>query len=944
MMFCGKIRKNYTRIFQATLFLTLALKSGKKGSIIFHEAYLGLGRNPLFNLSKGMAFSLFKNLIFHTQEELDRIYSTFPKIISKKQCKVEEHERYMLPKFRGSQQDARDSLGLGYNEKILLCIGFIQSHKAFHVAAEALRDSERKDITLYIVGSLRVTNEDTLSYKRHLLEIIKYLPNVKLVEKFIDDIEFDAWITAADMVILPYTDISSSGVGARAKILNKPLIFNGNTNLSNQFGQQKDCQSYQNHSEFVEILKIFQPNLNTNAQDNDATLQISLNDKPILFVIPWFGKDVKGGAESFIYDLCSQLSETGQQVEVWATASSSIECRNNDFLHLESDKSAPFKIRRFKSNTLSESLFKLVHPKMCQPSAGFITGLLWKMTALYGKGMKSVLQQEHENYSTIHLCHYFGGSTHRLAGVSPDKTIIHPFIHEEPQAFHSIMRDLFSGVRGVMCNTVAERKIGERAQMGLLPGLYFPIGNGINSLDQADSNLPSDRFRKDEIVFIGRLISEKNLLKLSKWLKSYNKTALRKVTLSLIGQGPLFESKKLAKNPHINFTGWLDEEEKQLFIRNALAVVQLSLFESFSLVLMESWVQKTPVIVNKKCAATDAHVTSSGGGFSVGTQKEFNEALDLLVYYPKLLSCMGEAGFLYVNDQFSWKSVLANFHNARQQIMSSIPYCPKSQKDYGGLHVKTATELPDVNDPRQLSGIVHLPPLNPATKSFYQMCGSDFYAAFEARHRDPDAGKVFPSWPDYSNYLSELTDQELWVDIGAGRGQFLEYLLKDKGPTNNLMGVEPDGTSYAQLSKLSIPTCAMYADRFLGATPDNSIRIISMLHVAEHIPFQDLCCIFKIAFDKISKDGALIVEVPFVNTIKTSATNFWEDPTHIRPLVLETLQFAMSRAGFHIESTKTYAPHLEPSKLHELATNIHSDLLAKEIYGDQDVSVVGRKT
>ena len=46
-----------------------------------------------------------------------------------------------------------------------------------------------------------------------------------VLQKDLNDEEFDRWIQAADMVLLPYRTISSSGVAARASLYGKKLIL-----------------------------------------------------------------------------------------------------------------------------------------------------------------------------------------------------------------------------------------------------------------------------------------------------------------------------------------------------------------------------------------------------------------------------------------------------------------------------------------------------------------------------------------------------------------------------------------------------------------------------------------------------------------------------------------------------------------------------------------------
>jgi hypothetical protein len=102
----------------------------------------------------------------------------------------------------------------------------------------------------------------------------------------------------------------------------------------------------------------------------------------------------------------------------------------------------------------------------------------------------------------------------------------------------------------------------------------------------------------------------------------------------------------------------------------ASALVQLSIHESFSLVIMESWLQRRPAIVHADCAVTRGHVERSGGGWAVGGYAEFAAALDAILAAPELADQRGAAGHTYVRREYSWEAVLHKFHEAVDQLMA----------------------------------------------------------------------------------------------------------------------------------------------------------------------------------------------------------------------------------------------------------------------------------
>jgi len=66
----------------------------------------------------------------------------------------------------------------------------------------------------------------------------------------------------------------------------------------------------------------------------------------------------------------------------------------------------------------------------------------------------------------------------------------------------------------------------------------------------------------------------------------------------------------------------------------ALAFVQPSRYESFSIVALEAMAQGTPIVVNGHCAALAEHVVASGCGSAYRDRGEFDAAIDALASMP----------------------------------------------------------------------------------------------------------------------------------------------------------------------------------------------------------------------------------------------------------------------------------------------------------------------
>jgi glycosyltransferase involved in cell wall biosynthesis len=135
--------------------------------------------------------------------------------------------------------------------------------------------------------------------------------------------------------------------------------------------------------------------------------------------------------------------------------------------------------------------------------------------------------------------------------------------------------------------------------------------------------------------------------------------------LVLIGRGPLAIP---PGEPAFFAAGALDEQGKMDACAGALALCQPSVNESFSRVVMESWLNEVPVVVHAACAVTVGHCRRSGGGLWFREFPDFAAAVDLLADDPGLRRRLGAAGRRYVLAECSWDTVCARIVQAVAEL------------------------------------------------------------------------------------------------------------------------------------------------------------------------------------------------------------------------------------------------------------------------------------
>jgi len=126
-------------------------------------------------------------------------------------------------------------------------------------------------------------------------------------------------------------------------------------------------------------------------------------------------------------------------------------------------------------------------------------------------------------------------------------------------------------------------------------------------------------------------------------------------------------------HPDVVLTGFVDESTKSSAIAGALALVQPSYYESFSIVLVEAWSHARPALVNGGCAVLDGQARRSGGAIPYRGFAEFEAGLDLIDGRPELRRALGAAGRRYVEDRYRWPVVLDEYEALLARAMRGRP-------------------------------------------------------------------------------------------------------------------------------------------------------------------------------------------------------------------------------------------------------------------------------
>jgi O-antigen chain-terminating methyltransferase len=212
---------------------------------------------------------------------------------------------------------------------------------------------------------------------------------------------------------------------------------------------------------------------------------------------------------------------------------------------------------------------------------------------------------------------------------------------------------------------------------------------------------------------------------------------------------------------------------------------------------------------------------------------------------------------------------------------------------------------------------------------------------FEEQCRDGD--KISESWTYYyENHLKKFGNGATIVDIGAGRGDFLEF-LREKMPNNQFFGVEPDLHSYQSMMSRGFGSINMNLEQFCDYAEPFSADVIVMMHVLEHIPWPHWALLFSRLKSVLKFGGLLIIELPNAWSLSTNSLFFWQDPTHIRPINPISIDQALTQSGYKVWDKKEFAPHRSEEKMKMIADRIGDSDMVKAFYGHQDYAFISQR-
>jgi len=225
------------------------------------------------------------------------------------------------------------------------------------------------------------------------------------------------------------------------------------------------------------------------------------------------------------------------------------------------------------------------------------------------------------------------------------------------------------------------------------------------------------------------------------------------------------------------------------------------------------------------------------------------------------------------------------------------------------------------------------------------------YVSFEERYRgnSEEIKRRLTVYVDYFKRCSKV------VDIGCGRGEFLE-LLKENGI--GAFGVDMNDDMVEVCLKKGLDVKWDDALSYLRSLADGYLDGIFSAHLIEHLTPVDLLEFIRLCSAKLRSGAYFIAETPNPLSLSTFATAFYVDLSHVKPVHPKTMQFLLDTNRFKEIEFRFSQPWPEDMRLNLFETSSIKDLAAIRLleklnqnfaklndllFGCQDYAVIARK-
>lgn len=392
--------------------------------------------------------------------------------------------------------------------------------------------------------------------------------------------------------------------------------------------------------------------------------------KKIGFVTPWYGKNIPGGAEMELRGIVSHLQEAGVELEVLATCVKEFGSDwNVDYYKPGTEEVDNITVRRFPVRKRDTEAFDTVNYKLMnhltvtpEEEEIFLREMV-NSSALY-----QFMKERRNDYDLFVFIPYMFGTTYYGLQVCPQKSVLISCFHDESYIYLKSFKKLFGRIKGIIFLSEPEQKLANKV-FDLSNVRQEVLGAGVDSEYTGHPEDFRKKYKADYpfLMYAGRKDSGKNVHTLIACFREYKKRNHNDLKLLLFGGGQIEIPKDAADD--IKDMGYVPIQDKFDAYAAATLLCQPSKNESFSLVIMESWLCMRPVLVHGGCPVTKNFAVESKGGLYFNNYYEFEGCVNYYLQHKDTADQMGKNGHDYVTQHFVWPVIVRRYTEFLKQCI-----------------------------------------------------------------------------------------------------------------------------------------------------------------------------------------------------------------------------------------------------------------------------------
>jgi len=288
--------------------------------------------------------------------------------------------------------------------------------------------------------------------------------------------------------------------------------------------------------------------------------------------------------------------------------------------------------------------------------------------------MYKYIKEHTDDYKAFIFIPYMYGIVYNGSFECVDRSILIPCLHDESYAYMQLLKEKMGSYKGMIFNAKPEYELAKELY-NLSDVRCAVLGLGVDT-DWKDKVSPKDFRSKygindDFILFAGRKDAGKKADELTHFFIKFKKENPGcKLKLVYLGGGKLPVEIPAGFESEVIDLGFISAEDKYNAYAAAEVFCNPSFFESFSIVIMESWIAKRPVIVSGHCAVTTHFCIEANGGLYFNNYEEFYYCVRYLLDNKEIANQMGYNGHHYVLDNFTHEKITEKYMRFIDEIFS----------------------------------------------------------------------------------------------------------------------------------------------------------------------------------------------------------------------------------------------------------------------------------